>query len=202
MIQEKAHLVNELTPKSWTDFLGFFMSKYSPEFKEKLAREYHESNIGITTLANQHGLSESMLHAWYKRYQVHGAKAFEKKYGTYSAQFKLSVLGHMKKHHLSYRETAAYFDLRGGHGVVSKWQRLYDEGGIKALEPRPKGRPAKMKKPLKPPAKDLTPAEQELKKLHEELAYLRAENAYLKKLDDLLRQKEQSLKSTSKRKKK
>ena len=178
------------------------MSKYSPEFKEKLVREYHESDIGITSLANRHGLSAGMLQSWYQRYRVHGAQAFEKKYSVYSVKFKLSVLRHMKKHQLSYRETAAYFDLRGGHGVVSKWQRLYDEIGIKALEPRPKGRLSKMKKPLKPPSKDLTPAEQELKKLQEELAYLRAENAYLKKLDDLLRQKEQSLKNTCKRKKK
>ena len=178
------------------------MTKYSPKFKEKLAREYHESSIGITSLANQYGLSESMLHSWCQRYQVHGAKAFERKYSAYSAKFKLSVLKHMKKHQLSYRKTAAYFDLRGGHSVVSKWQRLYDEGGIKALEPRRKGRPAKMKKPSKSPSKDLSPAEQELKSLQEEVAYLRAENAYLKKLDDLLRQKEQSLKNTSKRKKK
>ena len=178
------------------------MSKYSPEFKEKVVREYHESCVGITSLANQYGLSAGMLKFWYQRYRVHGAQAFAKKHSVYSAKFKLSVLRHMKKHQLSYRETAAYFDLRGGHSVVSQWQRLYDEGGIKALEPRPKGRLSKMKNPLKPPLKDLTPADQELKKLQKEVAYLRAENAYLKKLDDLLHQREQSLKNTSKRKKK
>lgn len=178
------------------------MSKYSPEFKERLVREYHESGVGITNLANQHGLSAGMLLSWCQSYQAHGAQAFEKKYSSYSAKFKISVLKHLKKHQLSYRETAAFFDLRGGHGVVGKWQRLYDEGGIKALEPRRKGRPAKMKKPSKSPSKDLSPAEQELKSLQEEVAYLRAENAYLKKLEDLLRQKEQSLKNTSTRKKK
>lgn len=178
------------------------MSKYPPEFKEKLAREYDESSIGIKSLANQYGLSASILQSWCQRYQVHGDQAFKKKYSAYSAKFKLSVLGHMKENQLSYRETAICFDLRGGSGVVSKWQRLYDEGGIKALEPRRKGRPDKMKKTPKSSSKHLTPAEQTLKNLQQELAYLRAENAYLKKLDDLLRQKEQSLKSTRKRKKK
>ena len=125
------------------------MSKYSPEFKEKLARKYHESNIGITSLANQYGLSVGMLLSWYQRYQVHGAQAFVKKYGAYSAKFKVSVLVYMKKHQLSYRETAAYFNLRGGHSVVSKWQRVYDEGDIQALEPRRKGHPAKMNRPPK-----------------------------------------------------
>lgn len=73
------------------------MSKYSPEFKEKLVREYHESDIGITSLANRHGLSAGMLQSWYQRYRVHGAQAFKKKYSVYSAKFKLSVLRHMKK---------------------------------------------------------------------------------------------------------
>ena len=86
------------------------MSKYSPEFKEKLVREYHESDIGITSLANRHGLSAGMLQSWYQRYRVHGAQVFEKKYSVYSAKFKLSVLRHMTKNQLSYRETAAYFD--------------------------------------------------------------------------------------------
>lgn len=66
-----------------------------------------------------------MLHSWYQRYRVHSAQAFDKNHSVYSAKFKLSALKQMKKHQLSYRETAAYLNLRGGHSVVIQWQRLY-----------------------------------------------------------------------------
>jgi len=171
------------------------MSKYTADFKLQIVQEYLGSAIGLTSLANKYGLQSSIIRFWCQRYRIHGLAAFERKYSTYTVDFKLSVLRHMKKHSLSLQETAAYFDLRGGSSVVSKWQRLYDEGGIDALKPRPKGRPKKMKSPIKKLDKNLSPAEQELKKLQREVEYLRAENAYLKKLDDLLRQKEQSKKN-------
>lgn len=177
------------------------MAKYSPEFKLNVVREYADTTIGITRLADKYGLSEGMLRRWWQHYQVHGAKAFQKKYSTYSAQFKRQVLQFMQAQQLSLRETAAHFDLRGGTGVVSRWQRLYDEGGIKALEPHQRGRPKTVKTPPKKTKKNLSPEEQALKKLQREVEYLRAENAYLKKWDDVLRQKEPSLKTTSNRKK-
>lgn len=42
---------------------------------------------------------------------------------------------------LSRHETIAVFNIRDGSSVVSHWQRQYDLEGIRALEPRPKGRP-------------------------------------------------------------
>lgn len=178
------------------------MSKYSSEFKISVAREYLQGNVGTTYLASKYGLNESMVRFWCSRYQLHGAKAFTKTYSNYTPEFKISVLEHMAKHHLSYTQTAVFFDLRGGSGVVSQWQRLYDKGGINALKPRQKGRPKTMKKTPKPSSIKPTSAEQELEALRAEVAYLRAENDYLKKLDDLLREKEQSVKKPSQIKKK
>lgn len=68
------------------------MPKYSPEWKERLVRKYHESNAGIASLANKHMLSACILQPWYKRYQTHNVQAFEKKYSVYSAKLKLSAL--------------------------------------------------------------------------------------------------------------
>jgi|SRR5699024_9483763 len=178
------------------------MSKHSSEFKIKIVRKHLDAGIGIASLANEYNLSAGMLDFWVERYKAHGESAFFKKYSFYSAKFKLNALKYMHEHELTFTQTAAHFDLRGGAGVVSRWQRLYDEGGIKALEPRKKGRAKAMKLPSKKSLENFTPEEQELKILRREVEYLRAENAYLKKLDDLLREKEQSLKRKSKRKKK
>src|SRR5690554_5478873 len=156
------------------------MSKYSPEFKEKVVREYLDSTIGLTSLASKYSLEESMIRFWCQRYKNHGPLTFQKKHSVYSSSFKLKVLKHQQAHSLSYRETAAYFDIRSGAGVVSLWQKLYDEGGLPALEPRRKGRPKKMSTSLIIPNANGQPEEQELQKLRKEVEYLRAENAYLK----------------------
>ena len=106
----------------------------------------------------------------------------------------------MRDKELSFKQAAVLFDLRGGSGVVSGWQRSYDEGGLKALEPKSRARPSKMK-PLKTPATPRTsktpnthePGSEQahepvtLEALRRENEYLRAEVAYLKKLDALVR---------------
>ena len=73
------------------------------------------------------------------------------------------------------------FNLRG-HGTVSRWERLYHEGGLDTLKAKPKGRPKMMKPslPATPPkakADDTRTREQ----LLDEIDYLRAEVDYLKK---------------------
>ncbi|VVE28159.1 transposase [Pandoraea capi] len=96
---------------------------------------------------------------------------------------------------------SARFDLREA-ASVSRWQRQYHEGGIHALEPRPKGRRPSVMSPLSPSAPP--PKENDTRtreELLEELEYLRAENTYLKKLDALLKQKEQGQYQTGQKKK-
>ena len=85
------------------------------------------------------------------------------------------------------------FDLRGGSGVVSSWERKYHEGGITALAPKLRGRPKKMKSPELPkPSYELPQESKTLQELQRENEYLRAEVAYLKKLDALVRAKQQA----------
>jgi transposase len=99
----------------------------------------------------------------------------------------------MWREELSFNQTIHLFDLRGGGGVVSSWQRKYHEGGIIALAPKPRGRP----KPMKPPepttpSTELPVQAKTLQELQRENEYLRAEVAYLKKWAALVRAKQQA----------
>ena len=40
---------------------------------------------------------------WIKQYEYHGIEAFEKRYTTYTLQFKLDVLNYMNEHGTSIR---------------------------------------------------------------------------------------------------
>ena len=52
----------------------------------------------------------------------------------------------MWKDGLSYRQTAALFDIRN-KGCLSDWERRYETGGIDALTSRRKGGPRSMSEP-------------------------------------------------------
>ncbi len=167
------------------------MAKYSAELKLQITLEAIQSKTSLISLARKYGVDSAALRYWLQRYQYHGTQAFEKKHSKYSAKFKQQVLAHMEQHQLSLRETVAYFDIRGGAGVVSRWRRLYDLEGLIALESKPKGRPPTMStSSRKTPSSSTLTSSQELTQLRKENEYLRAENAYLKKLDALLQQKE------------
>ncbi|AKJ32131.1 hypothetical protein AAW51_5440 [Caldimonas brevitalea] len=133
------------------------------------------------------------MRRWIAAYREHGEKGLRKKLSHYSAEFKLSVLRQVKRQELSHTQAAVLFELRGGGGVVATWQRQYDEGGLQALHPKPRGRPKTMPKPkpteLPPPQAQDTRSLEELRKENEAL---RAEVAYLKKLEALVRTNRQA----------
>lgn len=112
----------------------------------------------------------------------------------YSAEFKLSVIMDMRKHHLGYCETARKYDLGDPKlgGVVhtlQRWERIYLEEGAEGLMKERRGRACKASGTRKgrPPKLD--------KKVEEDLIAenqrLRMEIEYLKKLDALVRKREQ-----------
>ena len=112
----------------------------------------------------------------------------------YSAEFKVSVIMDMRKHHLGYCETARKYDLGDPKlgGVVhtlQRWERIYLEEGAKGLMKERRGRACKAggTKKGRPPKLD--------KKVEEDLIAenqrLRMEIEYLKKLDALVRKREQ-----------
>lgn len=138
-------------------------------------------------LEGKHGVGKSKIRSWVDLYRRHGAAGLRKKFSHYSARFKLLVLKRMWRQELSYSQVVALFDLRGGTGVVSSWERQYHKGGLDALEPKPRGRPKKMKMPETPRVPAQPQDARTLEELRKENEYLRAEVAYLKKLDALIR---------------
>jgi len=169
------------------------MTKYDRGFKLKGAREGAAGTLPVRAVAARHGLDPSMVHRWIAAYRHHGQDSFLIDAGRYTDQFKVSVLARMSRDGLSVRQAMAIFGI-AGPGVIPRWQRQYDSGGIGALTPtrdrfRMRKKPATSK-----PAKDLTHDQ-----LLKELEYLRAENAFLKKLDALI-QEEQAAKRALQRK--
>jgi transposase len=171
----------------------FFMAKYDEKFKIAVVQEYLAGGTGYKALAVKFGILHSQVKRWVDFYRQRGENGLIKKFSHYSAEFKLSVLQHMWRDELSFTQTAALFDLRGGPAVASSWERNYHKGGITALAPKPRGRPKSMKPPEPPKPSGEQPVQAKtLQELQRENEYLRAEVAYLKKLDALVRAKQQA----------
>lgn len=164
------------------------MYRYTEQFRLSVINEYLRGQVGATTLAKRHGIDSGTVSRWVAAYRLHGEASLKRRYKTYSAEFKLSVLQRMRRQGLSHREVAALFDIRN-IGAIGVWERQYDAGGLEALTPRPKGRrPSKMpqRTPKTKPSRSSDDRTRTREELLEELNYLRMENAYLKKLDALV----------------
>ncbi len=173
------------------------MSKHSTQFKLKVVQEYLKLG-GLKRLSHLYSIDTSDIRNWTLAYQAHGLSGLQKRvYQHYTAHFKLSVLCYIKDEQVSLRLAAAHFNIANS-STITVWQKLYNEGGITALEPKPKGQTSMpksfdIKALLKKPLADLTPAE-----MRRRLEYLEAENAYLKKLDALVQSKKLANKVKSK----
>lgn len=165
----------------------FLMAKFSPQEKVQAVRRYLEGNEGHKKIAKSIGVSRGVFHNWIKLYQHSGESAFEKRYTSYSAEFKLDILNYRNEHGTSVGETAAIFNMPSA-SMILKWQNAFDLGGFDALQPKKKGRPS-MKKDQKK-KNQLVEGSQEA--LLAELEYLRMENAYLKKLNALVQEERKS----------
>jgi len=173
------------------------MSKYSSQFKLKVVKDYLNLG-GKRRVATLYGIHPADVLKWVLAYRAHGLPSLQKRaLQRYTPEFKLSVLRYMETNQISIRPTAAHFNIAAPSSIAT-WQRLYNEGGITALEPKPKGRPPMSKRSeiqalLAKPSEQLT---------HEELLrkaqYLEVENAYLKKLEALAQQKHLASKNKSK----
>ena len=162
------------------------MAKYTKAFKLKVIHHYQKGSEGLYPTSQRFGVSRSSLRKWLAQHEHHGLDNTSQ---FYSAAFKASVIGYRRIHGTSLMATAVRFNIPS-FTTVRQWEILYKEGGIEALSAKRKGRPLKMKPPLKPyapsqrPLSELTPDE-----LLREAEYLRAENAYLKKLEALIQQR-------------
>lgn len=167
------------------------MARFTLEFKLAVVEHFLSEQDGQKATAKKFGTDHSAVRKWVMAYQQHGIAGLEtKQWKSHTAEFKESVILHMRQHNLSARTTAAHFNIT--MPPIHQWERLYDEGGLHALKPCARGRP-RMTKPtqiplsieIKRPASDLNQNE-----LLAELEYLRAENACLKKLQALIQEKD------------
>jgi len=165
------------------------MSKYSSEFKLKIVLQYLEGKVGYKALGHTHGVYYRHIANWVRLYQQHGSEGLAKRHTNYSVEFKLIVLKKILEENWSIHQASPYFNIPSP-SLIGVWLRLYNQGGVTALEPKPKGR-----RPVKRTSKDIqTLLKKPINELsHEELLqrvhYVEVENAYLKKLEALAQQK-------------
>jgi transposase-like protein len=173
------------------------MSKYSQDFKLEVINHYLSGREGFIATAKRYGVKFTYVRKWVHAFKLHGQKSLTKTYTHHPSTFKLSVLKAMEHDQLSINQTAARFNI-AAPSTIAVWQRLYNEGGITALEPKPKGRPP-MSKPVKPFVPTNKPvAQMTTEELMQELEYRRVETDYLKKLEALTQQKHLASKNKSK----
>jgi transposase len=162
--------------------------KYSDQQRLDAVLDVLEKGVSLCEVARRLGTDHKNVRRWVAFYEQYGVKGIcpIKRKVSYSGDFKLSVVRHMRENHLSLFEAALKFGIPND-SVVLTWDRLYESEGASALYQDNRG---KMKKPNKQKqstrAKSVESAEDELL---EELEYLRAENAYLKKLKALVEQR-------------
>lgn len=160
--------------------------KYDYKFRLQCVEAVVISNRPVKVVALEKGIEHSNLRLWLGFYRLYGKEGLKgRKYQFYDAAFKLNVIQTIEKELLSLREACARFNIPSDATIMS-WKRLYESEGIQGLFNKPKGRPPKMKPPIKSKAKKSSKPLTREEELLKENEYLRAENALLKKLQALV----------------
>lgn len=162
------------------------MAKYSCAFKLQVVQYYLSNNIGFKRTANHFGINFTLVRKWVHLHKHFGPDALEVKAGRahYSAEFKVRVVSSVKSEGLSLRDAVLRFGPLEAP-LVLQWIRLYDQGGLDALQSKQRGRKTTMKS-HQPPKMEKVDSQKTQQELLEELVYLRAEVAYLKKRKALI----------------
>lgn len=171
------------------------MSKkmYSTELKLEIIRRHLENGESVTLLAREYHIgSIADIRKWVSQYKEHGVAGLSTTHGTYTGDFKVSVVEYMHNTGASIRSTAAHFNIPSPQ-TVNSWERIYYGQGKDALYEEQRGRASKMgtKRPRKPKKDIETNGD-----LLAEVQRLRMENEYLKKLNALIQERERPGKPT------
>ena len=113
------------------------MTKYDTQFKLNVVENYLKTGSQYQT-AKLYGINTSEVQRWTLVYQHHGLSSLEKQSNqSRSVEDKLEILKHIKLNGISARLAAAQFNISS---PIARWQGLYNEGGIAALQSAPRGR--------------------------------------------------------------
>ena len=121
-----------------------------------------------------------------RRARIHGIDAVlhSNMAGSYTDEFKLTVVNSVINEPLSMEEAGARYNLRGS--TIKSWVKKYQEGGEETLLEDGRGRPG-MGRKKKPRLEDYEPGTMEYLRLENEI--LKRENELLKKALPLVREK-------------
>ena len=164
----------------------FKRNKYNYGFRLQCVELVLKDQRFVREVATEKGFEPSNPKLWlgfYEKYGKAGLKPRCKQF--YDPGFKRQVLETMDKEHLSLRSACVRFNIPS-ESVIISWRKAYELKGYAGLIPQRKGRPPRMKQPIKrKPRKSTKPLTREEELLREN-EYLRAENELLKKLQALV----------------
>lgn len=166
--------------------------KYSTELKLEIVQRYLHGTCGFSMLAKEYHVDAGDIQKWRDAYLEHGILGLCTTHGTYSGDFKISVVEYMNNTGSSLRQTAAHFNIPSKNSI-RKWERIYYEYGKEALYEEHRGRASKMGINKKQKSKQNTAQNEDLLA---EVQRLRMENEYLKKLNALIQEREKSKRPT------
>ncbi|MGG6394681.1 helix-turn-helix domain-containing protein, partial [Vibrio cholerae] len=112
--------------------------KYTSEFKRKVVLHYLNSSDGTKRTAAKFNIDHGAVRRWTEHWKASGEDGFTITTKRYTAEFKEEALLWMMENNESSRKAAAKFKIAAAC-TVSRWARLYREGGIMALRNKPKG---------------------------------------------------------------
>jgi len=161
------------------------MAKYSYEEKLEAVLRVIEQGMSLRQSAKILGNTHKEILGWVQRYERFGAEGLIMRHGTYTGNYKISVIEYMHANHLSIFEAAAKFGIPSD-STLNKWERIYYEEGPQGLHQDKRGRKSKMSSDT-PPKKKLGKKTEE--DLIAEVQRLRMENDYLKKLQALVQER-------------
>jgi transposase len=175
--------------------------KYSLKEKMLVVRSILSGRESVNSAAIKKGAHRKTIQCWVSLYKYHGKAGLKDKPGYYSERFKMKVINHMLKNHLSLIETAAFFGIPTDY-TVRNWFKRYEQEGQRGLLQKRRGRKRSMmsKKPRKGKQTSTGTVEERLAALQAENEYLRAENAFLKKLDALVQEQKAAQKQSRQQK--
>lgn len=168
---------------------------YTTKLKMAIVRLYLAGDIGLSALANEYHVSNSDIQKWVADYKEHGIAGLYTTYGSYTGDFKLSVIEYMINNKASIREAAIYFNI-ASYTTIGKWKRIYEEHGKEGLYEDRRGKNKKRRK-VKAVLPELEEEGKEQRLLLLEVQRLRMENEYLIALNDLILQQSFSVGNSS-----
>lgn len=163
------------------------MVKYSSELKAEVVSEYLQGDISISLLSKKRNLPRIQVGRWIQNFRLSGADALKR---SFSVEFKVDVINYYQTHDETLAEVSVKFDVNSCQ--ITLWRTAFNQYGIEALKPHPKGRKTKVKHNKKKLRKlvnknEIDQLREELTKKNQELYDAKLENEILKKSMTLFR---------------